>query len=252
MAQTFSHRLMLAIQLINTTTGQPIGFAGSAVYKDKKPIQPLIKQDGVILLISNEDFGESFELDIRAYGCEPKTITVNTSELNRQLPMLTVHLLPKTDFGSPFKCVGLDGFTEGITEVDAVRAGESSCLAREWEPRKKLLTVFNPHRLNLDRMWYALVDPDTQTYEVFQIVKRISDTVFKLDRALKTEPKNYFPICPLILGEASSNGSYMLRLPDDSSHPKWIVRKVCGEAVSFETLDPTAKPPPDDSTGGDE
>lgn len=252
MPHTFCHRLALAIQLLNTATGQPIGSTGTIVYKDKKPIKPLLKQNGVILILSEGDFGESYELDIEAYGCEPKTIKVKTSELNKQFPIITVHLLPKYGFSSPFACHSLDGVADNITEVDAVRAGENSCLAREWDSRKKLLTVFNPHRLNLDRIWYALVNPDTQSYEVFQIVKRVSDTVFKLDRPLQSEIKNYFPISPLVLGEAASDGSYMLRLPDDSSHPKWIVRKVCGEAVSFETVDPTAKPPPDDALGGDE
>ena len=140
----------------------------------------------------------------------------------------------------------------GITAVDTVRAGESPCLIREWDARKKLLTIFNPHKLNLDRTYYALVDPDKEVYEVFRIVKRISDQVFKLDRPLEMEFKNYFPICPVILGSVGPGDNYSLRVQNDSSHSRWIVRKVCGETASFETLDPTAKPPPGDILGGDE
>lgn len=251
MAQTFSHRLALALRLINSATGLPISYAGAALYADNKALRPIAKEDGLVILLDDGEKNNDFTLALSVPGYEPKTVKVDFSKIDKRLPIMDIHLLPNENCKSPFKFHNLDGFLPGITAVDAVRASDSPCLIREWDQRKKLLTVFNPHRLNLDRAWYALVDPNKETYEVFGIVSRISNTVFKIDRPLNTEFKNYFPICPVILGETAESGSYKLRLPDDSSHPQWIVRKVCGEKVTFDTIDPTAKPPPDKFFGGD-
>lgn len=252
MSQTFSHRLGLAIRLLDTTTGIPVRSAAATLRKDGEIIRPLAKGDGMIVFLEGNEARTDFELGIEITGFEPKTVMVKFSELDKTLPQLDINLLPGDGYQSRFPCHRLDGELSGITEVDTVRANDSPCLIREWDARKKLLTIFNPHRLNLDRTLYALVDPDREVYKVFSIVKRISDQVFKIDRPLEMEFKNYFPICPVILGAVGPGDNYLLRVPDDSSHPKWIVRKVCGEVVTFETVDPTAKPPPDDETGGDE
>lgn len=249
---TFVHRLALALRLINSATGQPVQYIGASLYKDKKPIHPIVKNGSVVILLEENKEKSDFTLDINILGYEPKTVNVIFSKLDKQLPILDIPLLPNEKCPDRINLHFLDGVLPEITEIDAVRTGESPCLIREWDARKKLLTVFNPHRLNMDGICYALVDIDRESYEVFRIVKRVSDTVFKIDRPLQTEFKNYFPICPVVLGETYSDNRYMLRLPDDSSKPKWIVRRVCGETVSFETIDPTAKPPPDEAYGGDE
>lgn len=222
MAFVINHRLGLALRLVDTTTGRAIADRALALRRDGKEIHPMVKGDGVLVLLDQER--ADFDLEVSVPGYEGRQLRVSYAQLDPGLPRLDLHLIPGPDYRSRYPCLTLEGELPGITGVDAVKAGESPCLIREFDPRKKLLTVFNPHKLELDRVWYALVDPDQETYEVFSVVRRVSDQVYKLDRALETPFKNYFPICPLVFGGIGPGDRYRLRVRDDGTQARWMVR----------------------------
>lgn len=230
-----NHRLALALRLLDTASGRPVSDRNLSLRRDGKPVHPMVKDDGTLVFMDEDR--TDFELEVRAGGFEPRTVRVCYGELDARLPMLDVQLIPGAGYRSRFPCFSLEGTLPGISALDAVKAGESPCLIREVDPRRKQITIFNPHKLALDRGWYGLVDPDGETYEPFSVVKRVSDQVYRIDRVLETPFKTYFPVCPLVFGGVGPEGAYCLRVRDDTDRARWIVRYVTPSGAAFKAVD---------------
>ena len=227
------HTLDLAVRLLDTTSGMLVTGADVALFRDGKRIRHMEKGGHLILI----DCGRTdFTLTVQAPGYETRTCPVCYEHLDKNLPALDFHLIPGPDYRSTVPFLTLSGPDPDFTSLTAVRAGESACLIRDFEPRKRILTIFNPHRLELNRVHYALVNPDAETYEPFSIVKRISDHEFKLDHPLEGEFGTHFPIGPLIFGRVGPEG-YCLRVRDSSANARWMVRWEAGGPPQFKTVD---------------
>lgn len=236
MPVTIVHRLGLALRLIDTTTGFPIQDRAVQLKWDGQPVHPMFRTDGSMIFVNQER--RDFRLDIALPGFESRQLEVSYKDLDPGTLLLELHMIPSPDYNrSRFPCLGLSGELPGIEALDAVRAGESPCLIREMDPRKKIVTLFNPHKLELNRTWYALVDPDRGVYEPFAVVRRLNDQQYKLNRALEMEFRNYFPICPLVFGGTGPGDRYRLMVQDNAAASRWIVRWVVGGTPHFETLD---------------
>lgn len=229
------HSLGLALRLVDTTTGHSITDRGTRILWNGTLIHPQRRQDGWLIFFGFEE--PEVTLDVTIPDFEPCTILVRKADLNPKLPVIEHHMIPSDGFMRRIPCHTLAGTTQGITAIDCVRANDSPCLIRGFDQRKKLMTIFNPHHLELARIHYALVNPDDFTYESFEIVSRISDTVFKLDRPLTMEFGNYFPICPLIFGQTKEDGAYQLTVRNDHQQAKWIVRTTLGDESQFQLVD---------------
>ncbi len=236
MPVTIVHRLGLALRLIDTTTGFPVQDREIRLTWDGAPVRPMFRTDGSMIFVNQER--KNFRLGIVLPGFVSRELEVRYETLDPGTPLLELHMIPGPDYNrSRYPCLGLEGELPGIETIDAVRAGESPCLIREQDPRKKIITLFNPHRLELSRTWYALVDPDQGIYEPFSVVRRINDQQYKLDRALEMEFRNYFPICPLVFGGTGPGERYRLMVRDDATASRWIVRWVAGGVPHFQTMD---------------
>ena len=236
MPATIIHRLGLALRLLDTTTGFPVQDRAVRILWDGKLVHPQFRTDGSMIFL--EAGQEDFTLDITLSGFEPRHLEVRRKELDPKLPLLELHMIPGDDYRlSRYPCLGVEVVLPGIQTLDGVRAGESPCLIREQDPRRRLITIFNPHNLELNRTWYALVNPDQGVYEPFSVVRRVNGQQYKLDRALEMEFRNYFPICPLVFGCAGPDGRYRLKVRDDAASARWMLRWVAGGQVNFATLD---------------
>lgn len=235
MPAEFRHSLDLALRLIDTTTGRALAGRGLELRRDGKPVRPLEKEDGYLVLLGQGR--QDFDLSVALRGYEPRQVRVEYAALDKALPLLELHLIPGKGYAPGVPCFSLEGTFPGITALDAVRAGDSACLIREFDPRKRLMTLFNPHKLELDRTFYALVDPDRETYEPFRLVKRIDFQVHKTDRVIQTQFGSYFPVCPIIFGGTGPDGSYRLRVRDNAAQARWIVRWEAGGQTFFQTVD---------------
>lgn len=216
------HRLNLLLRLSDTTTGKPVSANELMLFADGKLLHPAERERGTLIFTELER--NDFELTVKSRSFEPYTLPIRFSELDAKIPEADIQLVPSCSNSVPAPCISLEGRMPGISELTAVRFGDNSCLIREFEPRKRIITVFNPHRLELNRTDYALVDPERQSFEVFRIVKRIDDCTFKIDRVLESSFTNYFPIVPILFGITMDGGNYILRVRDDSASMKWLVR----------------------------
>ena len=235
MPAEFRHSLDLALRLVDTATGRVLAGRDLELRRDGRRVRPLEKEDGYLIFLG--EGRRDFDLSVRLRGYEPRQVRVAYAALDKALPLLELHLIPGKDYAPGVPCFSLEGTCPGITALDAVRAGDSACLIREFDPRKRLVTLFNPHKLELDRTFYALVDPDRETYEPFRLIKRIDFQVYKTDRVIETRFGNYFPVCPMVFGGVDPDGGYRLRVRDEPAQARWIVRWEAGGQTFFQTVD---------------
>ncbi len=232
----FTYRLDMALRLVDTTSGRNIPANEIKVFIGNNRVHFEAKSDNILIFRNLES--RAFQMEVISPYFEPVKIDIDLDTLNKSLPLVELHMVPNENYRGPVKFFELSGTLKGISSLSAVRMEDNSCLIREFDSRKRIAKIFNPHRLALDRVWYAMVDPDVNTYETFKINKLLDDQTIKIDRVLETEFKNYFQITPLISGITHDDGSYCLRVRDEAEKAKWLVRwyekdKPCFRVIDF-------------------
>lgn len=234
-ALSVTHRLELALRLIDTTSGRNISSAGASVSVDGVPV-PFGRKEGGLLVFQN--LGKRrFHMRTTPLGWEPLEMEVDLDALPKGLPLLELHLIPRENQAGGAEFLSLEGCLPGIESLAAVRAGENACLIREFDARRRKMKIFNPHHLELDRVHYGLTDPDRGVWEPFRVVSMPDEQTLKTDRVLEMPFKNYFPVSPAVQGRTDGEGRYCLRLRDEGVEARWIVRWSVGGEARFRTVD---------------
>lgn len=231
----FTHRLDFALRLVDTTSGRNVSARDVTVLVDGEAVHIGEKADGVMVFQNLAK--RAFDLTITSPSFETAKTAVDLDAQGKGLPLLEVHMVPGARYPGGVEFWTLCGVMEGIESLSAVRMGENACLIREFDPRRRMATVFNPHALALDRVRYALVDPDRSVFEPFRIERLVDRQTVKTDRVLEMPYKNYFPITPEICGVTRDDGSFCLRVRDDAAEAKWLVRWVKDGEEHFKTVD---------------
>ena len=245
----FTHRLDMALRLVDTTSGRNISGRNISILADDKRVPFGVKGDGVLILQAISQ--RTFRLTINADDFEEARVDVDLDALEPKMPLMEIHMVPRKHISGGISLLSVEGILPGIQELSAVRVGENSCLIREFDPRRRQAKVFNPHHLSMDRVHYALVDPDRGLCEPFRILRMLDDQTLKLDRVIEMPFRNYFPVTPRVLGMVRPDGSYCLRLRDDSTQAKWLIRWVVDGEPRFRTVDFRVTPEPRLEEGGD-
>ncbi len=239
------HRAGLVLRVLDTATGQVIFEAGAKFSRNGEEIHPMLRPDGRLVFLDVPL--EECELTVKIAHYLPATLTLAVKQLEQRPPLVQLQLVPDGSFPSRYHT--FSGKYPGIEEIDAVRLSDNACLIREFDERRQIMTLFNPHHLELDRSYYAVVNPDVCTYEPVGITEQSSDIKFRIDRKLQNQIRSHFPVARRVLGAAYPDGQYLIRVPADSSVPKWLVRWRCGGMDRFHTVDfslpETAGLPPD-------
>ena len=230
----FSFQLDLLLRLIDTTTGTLVTEKIVSLFRNGKRVSAMTKETGQYLFLNTGR--EDFELTVRVAGFEEKRQVVTYETLDQKLPSIDLHLIPSAQSPAGARCHTLEGTIEGISSIDAARSSNSACHAKEFDERKRILKVFNPHHLEMDHIYYALLNLETGEYERFEIVKRISDQEYKISKRLEKEFESHFPISRIVFGEVYPGGRYLLRLPDDSRDARWLVRMTVNDEDRFYTI----------------
>lgn len=228
-----SHGLSLALRLLDTTTGLPVPL--SDVTMEKGMPRPREADTGTLLYIDLPR--EDFRLQLRSRRYEDCAIEVRFSELDEKLPILDLPLVPRAGLYGGDPLFSLDGVLPGLTELSAVRPSDTNCLFREFDEKKRLLTIFNPHAHEFARPHYALVDTEAARFEFVRILKRVNDTTLKLENAPVGTYGNYSPLTPVVEGVIRPDGGYAIRFRDDGGDAKWILRYVADGEEHFKTAD---------------
>ncbi|MEF9972232.1 MAG: hypothetical protein RR731_07965, partial [Oscillospiraceae bacterium] len=137
------HRLDLALQFMDTTTGRPVSGSVLRISRDGKLLCPLEKERGMLVFsgLGRDDF----TLSISSREYENREIPIRFGEMDEKLPLLMCQMVPSAANYIPTTCLSLEGKLPGISQLTAVRMGDNACLIREFDPKKKNVTLFNPH-----------------------------------------------------------------------------------------------------------
>ncbi len=227
------HRAGLILRVLDTATGQEIYEAGTKFLRNGEEIRPMLRPDGRLVFLNFPL--EECELTVKIVHYLPATVTLTVKQLEQRPPLVQVQLVPDGSFPSRYHT--LSGKYPGIEQIDAVRLSDNACLIREFDERRRIMTLFNPHHLALDRIYYAVVNLDVCTYEPVEITEQGSDIKFRIDRKLRGQIRSHFPVARRVSGAVLQNGEYLLRVPANSSVPQWLVRWRCGDLDRFHTVD---------------
>ena len=233
-SRVFTYRLQFALRLVDTTTGKEVTDYGTRILVDGVA-QRFMSKGGV--LIFQELDKQSFQLEVCTPAYESVTMPVDVDRLDKRLPMLELQLIPSDKHPRRMEMLALKGTLPGLEDLGAVRLDDNVCMIRDFNPQKRLMKIFNPHRLALDRGSYALVNPDDMVFESFQILQMEGHQTAKVDHVLQTPVKNYFPVTPIVFGSVRPDGSYCLRVLDDADAARWLVRWTVEGETCFQVLD---------------
>lgn len=228
-------RLDLLIRLIDTTTGAEVEERHVRFWKDGQPVQPIPRGSGnyVFLNCGRDDF----ELEIEVHGFERCKVSVRYEDLDSQLPVKEVFLMPSENTGVGQRVITFSGMLPGLEEVQAVHLGASRCCISEFDERKRIMKLFKTHRSGMTDIHYGLIHMDRQDYEPFTVEKEISNLAIKICQPLQQSFSVNSLIARVVFGSATPEGKYCIRVRDNSENLIYLVRYVVKGDVRFKTVD---------------
>lgn len=230
---TIHHKLDLAIRLVNTVTGKAVDEYNIKFITNLTGIKAIPKQNGMYLFLNIES--EEFDMEIHVYGYEPRKIQIKLSEMQQTMPIREVYLLPlETSTGE--EILTLRGKLSGIEEMEAVSLSDTNCCIKEFDAKKRIMSVLNQRNVRFHHNHYGLINREKTAYEHFQVEKEISPQEIKCKQKLEKEFFINQPITRVIFGQINSQGEYLLRVMNDEN-AKYLVRYIVDGQTYFQTVD---------------
>jgi hypothetical protein len=236
MPSVITHKLALALRFSDTTDGRVIE-NGLQCLIDGKPRRPMPKWGGYFVFSAEDLPEESFDLDVRASGYVPTKRRVLLEAPGIGPPLLRIELIPEEDPLRYIKFHTISGKRQGLAAIDAARLTERVCFAKHFDPRKRILTVYNPHRIDFTGARYAIVAPDELSYEPFAVESRVTGEAFMIDHPLTAKVSADMPIVPVVSGDVRADGEYLLRVRDDGAGRRRLVRFTEAAGERFALVD---------------
>lgn len=216
------HKLVLALRLIDTTTGLGAPINQVQVWRNGTALHLHPREGGILIVLDGER--EDGTLEIRVPGFYSECVDLVYENLSPDTPLLELELIPFTKGKAITALHSLRGQIEDMVSLDAVRLGRGGCFIKNYDSRKRIVTLDNPYRQIFDRARYAVVDGYKQSYEVMELASVISDQQLKVKAALTGDFAGDFHLASLVKGRVEPDGTYLLQLRDDGGPSKWLVR----------------------------
>lgn len=229
------YTLDLLIRLIDTTTGAVVTERDVHFRKDKKTVRPVPRGNGNYVFLNTGR--EDCTLDVDVFDYEPAHVTIRYEELDTFLPIKDVFLIPSENTVKGENVLTLTGSLSGIEAIEAVRVGRSYCTVKNFDARKRILNLFRANGPGMEEICYGLIHADRMTFETFEVEKVISPVSLKLKKPLQEEFRENSPIARVVYGQWNAAGDYLLRVRDDGTNLKYLVRYVVSGIPAFQTVD---------------
>lgn len=235
MADVIKMQLSMVIHLIDTTTGNSILESNVSFYGDGVKLSTLSRGNGLFLVMNESR--EKFMLKSVIYGYEENETEIDLNTLERKLPIKEVYLIPKTQRGVNEGLLTLQGVLAGINSIKAVPLYSHHLHTRGYEERKRIITIFNPHKKNLLERNYAIIAKDNTSFEEFVLEKQIDSKSIKICENVTGDCSNDCAITRVVFGETDSEGNYLLRVRDEAQKLPYLIRYEIAGNVYFEQMD---------------
>lgn len=230
---TIHHRLDLALRLIDTVTGRVIP-ERDVRFLSYPPDKKAIPKGGGLYLFLNTG-REDFDLEVLVYGYEPKTIRITYPLKEEWMPIREVYLLP-IDNPVTEHVLTLRGNLSGIEEIEAVSLTDMSCCIKEFDARKRIITILNQRNKRFHHIHYGLLNRECTAYEHFELEKEISLQSIKCKKKLEQPFFINQPIVRVVFGQTNEQGDYILKVQNEEQ-PQYLVRFVVNGETFYQRVD---------------
>ena len=227
------HRLDLALRLLDSVTGKIIQERNTR-FSMKSPEKKAIPRGGGLYLFLNTG-REDFELEIHVYGYESKKVKITYPAQEENMPIRDVYLLP-LDNPVLENVLTLRGNLPGIEEIEAVSLTDANCCIKEFDARKRIMTILNQKNIRFHHTHYGLINRERTAYEHFELEKEISLQSIKCKKKLEQEYFINQPITRVIFGQTNEQGDYILKVAQDEI-AQYLVRFVVDGNTFYQKVD---------------
>lgn len=237
MSATISHRLDLAVLLIDTTTGFHVAQPDVRFTFDRSDVSELISRGNGMYILMNHDRADML-MTVEVSGYERMTVPIRYEELDEKVPMKEVFLIPSENAANAGDYATIRGVLPELSEVAFIQKGTVLAHIDGYEKRKRIMTVFEKgYRLSMEGSPYALVNTKEMTFEWLDIVSQPGTNQVELKAPIDENFIRNAPICRIMFGYVEPDGSYLIRVRDDRSDLRGLIRfKVDGE-IRFKEVD---------------
>ncbi len=229
-------RLDLVIYLYDTTTGAGVDERNVRFYRNGIPFFPDRREEGLYVCINTGR--DDFDLGIKVYGYEPYDIPIRYDGLDERVPTCEAFLLPTERIINCERVLSFSGFLSGLTQIEAVNLDRVVSRFGDFQEKKCILHIIKPpgSMMKMDDTHYGLLDEEAMCYETFTVAETVQPQTLRLKEPLKRQWKVNAPICRIIYGYAR-DGNYLLRVRDDATMYKYLVRYVVDGQEYFTIVD---------------
>lgn len=232
---TVHYKLDLMIRLVDTTTGAVVEERNVRFLKDGQAVHPIPRGSGNFVFLNGGR--ENGVLEVFVYGYDPAHAVIDYKTLDERMPIQEVFLIPSENTTKGLPVITFSGKLPGLEELQAVNTGDIYCCISEFDERKRIMKLFKTHRAAMDDRFYGLIHPDRQDYEPFTVEKEISEAAVKISEPLKEPFSVNSPIARVVFGSTASDGSYFIRVRDESERLIYLVRYVVQGNVKYQLVD---------------
>lgn len=234
-ASVIHYRLDLLIRLIDTTTGFDVEERDVQFWRDGRSVKPVPRGSGNYVFLNCGR--ENSTLDVTVFGYDPCSVQIRYEELDSQLPIKEVFLIPSENTSRGLPVITFSGRIPGLTAIEAVSLSAPRCCISSFDERKRIMKLFKTHRAGMEDIFYGLIHPDRQNYESFEVMKEISEDSVKIREPLKEPFSVNSPIARIIFGRVTPEGDFCIRVRDDSERLLYLVRYVKDDKNYYQTAD---------------
>lgn len=231
-------QLDLALRLIDTTTANPPVGGIVRFSRDGKLLPSMNKGEGnyVFMDLGREDFLMRIEIE----GYDTLELPVRYGELDERMPIMDVFLMPSENAYRGGRVLTFSGRLPRLTAIEAVNLTNPICTISDYDEKKKLITLFLPNRrIDMEGVYYGLVHEQEGglTYERFEVDESVSSVTIRIKTPLEQGFTLNAPISRVVLGKVDQKGNFVLRVRDNSSELKYLIRCIADGREGFQEVD---------------
>lgn len=236
-ASVIHARLGLLIRLVDTSTGAAVEEREIQFLADGERVRPAPRGNGCFVFINTER--TDFRLTVQVVGFESYSTDVRFEELDDRIPTCDIFLIPSERNAKGESVIGIFGNLPLLEALEAVDVNRPLCRFSDFTEKTRKMTVIKQagRVLDMDYGHYGLLAADGKSYEKIVVSGMDRNQALILKEPLAQPFTVNAPISRVVFGSVNDNGDYLLRVRDDSTNLRYLVRYIVSGEVRFQEVD---------------
>jgi hypothetical protein len=229
-------KLDLLIRVLDTTTGSPVEEKNIIFTLNGKMVRATSRGYGNFIFMNCGR--ENGLMQIEVYGYEPYTVNIDYEKLDPIMPAIDAFLIPSENLRKGESLLTLKGNLPGISSIEAINPDRPICSIREFDAKRRIMTVFMPNRrMNMIHTYYGLANVRDGTFEEFQVEKELPENRLRIKEPLAQEFSLNSPICRILYGMTDEKGNYLFRVRNSGKEVVYLLKYVVDDTTKYLMLD---------------